>query len=381
MADLPGGQARPVPTVTLIYNYLYKEIILLTCTVIGVLTFLLVGLELFKVIEQVLYADVPFWLTAKFVLLLIPFVLTLTIPTGLLAAAVVVFGRMSSDRELLALKASGIGLAPVVTPVVFLAIGLSLINYWLIAYVVPECRKDFNNMKHEILTNNPMNFFTPGVVIDKLPQTRVFFLRRVGPELEHVFIWKLDDHNQLTSFVRAERAEVELNYEYQQLVLTLFNERQEQFSNGDFSKMQPGAQAEQGALTYPLSSFYDKMQRHLAWMTLPEITDVITAMESAPATSAQSSPYLTELQARISFSISCFTFVLVGIPLAIQTQRRETSFGVVLTIAIVGLYYLLGAVGRGLKGNAGLYPELIIWAPNIIFQGIGAWLFYRANHK
>ncbi|MCE0497536.1 MAG: LptF/LptG family permease [Methylacidiphilales bacterium] len=380
MADLSGRQVRSVPAVTLIYNYLYKEIILLTCTVIGVLTFLLVGLELFKVIEQVLYADVPFWLTAKFVLLLIPFVLTLTIPTGLLAAVVIVFGRMSSDRELLALKASGIGLAPVAAPVVFLAIGLSLINYWLIAYVVPECRKDFNNMKHEILTNNPMNLFTPDTIIDKLPQTRVYFTRRVGPELENVFIWKLDEQNHLTTFVRAERAEVDLNYEYQQLVLTLFNERQEQFPNGDFSKMQSGGHADQFALTYPLSSFYDKMQRHLAWMTLPEITDVIIAMESAP-TSEQASPYLTELQARISFSMSCFTFVLVGLPLAIQTQRRETSFGVVLTITIVGLYYLLGAVGRGLKANAGLYPELIIWAPNYIFQGIGAWLFYRANHK
>jgi lipopolysaccharide export system permease protein len=380
MADLPGGQARPVPTVTLIYNYLYKEIILLTCTIIGVLTFLLVGLQLFKVIELLLYTDVPFWLTAKGVLLLIPFVLTMTIPTGLLAAVVIVFGRMSSDRELLALKASGIGLAPVVAPVVFLAIGLSLINYWLIAYVVPPCRKDFNNMKHEILTNNPLNLFTPQVIIDKLPGTRVFFTRRNGPELENVFLWLLDDQNRLTTAVRAERAEVDLDYEHQQLVLTLFNERQEKYPNGDLSKMQWGGYAEQFPVTYPLSSFYDKMQRHLAWMTLPEIEDVIIAMESAP-TSEQASPYLTELQARISFSISCFTFVLVGIPLAIQTQRRETWFGVVLTIVIVGLYYLLGAVGRGLKGNAALYPELIIWAPNYIFQGIGAWLFYQANRK
>jgi lipopolysaccharide export system permease protein len=370
-----------VAAVTLIYNYLYKEIILLTGTIIAILTFLLVGVELFKVIEQILYGnDLPFWLTAKFVLLLIPFVLTLTIPTGLLAAVIIVFGRMSSDRELLALKASGVGLAPIVAPVVFLAIGLSLLNYWLIAYVVPECRKDFNNMKHEILTNNPLNLFTPETVIDKLPQTRVFFVRREGTELQNVFIWKLDDKNGLVSAMRAQRAQVDIDYEHQQLVITLFNERQEEFPNGDYAKMQPGAQADQFPFTYPLSSFYDKMQRHLAWMTLPEIEDVIIAMESAP-TSEQASPYLTELQARISFSMSCFTFVLVGLPLAIQTQRRETSFGVVLTIVIVGLYYLLGAVGKGLKGNAGLYPELIIWAPNYIFQAVGAWLFYRANHK
>jgi lipopolysaccharide export system permease protein len=133
-------------------------------------------------------------------------------------------------------------------------------------------------------------------------------------------------------------------------------------------------------VTRSLASFYDKPQRHLAWMTLPEINDVIFAMQSAPP-GEQASPYLTELQARVSFSLACFTFIVVGIPLAIQTQRRETSIGVALTIVIVGLYMVLGAVGRGLKAKAGLYPELIIWAPNIIFQAIGFWLFYRANRK
>ncbi len=48
---------------------------------------------------------------------------------------------------------------------------------------------------------------------------------------------------------------------------------------------------------------------------------------------------------------------------------------------IVLLYYVLGAVGRGLKAHAGLYPELIIWTPNILFQAVGFYLFYRANRK
>jgi lipopolysaccharide export system permease protein len=367
--------------VTLIYNYLYKEIILLTAAVIGVMTFLLVGLELFKVLSLIVNTDLPLWLTAKFVLLLIPFTLTLTIPTGLLAAVLIVFGRMSSDRELLALKASGIGLLPIVAPVFIVAGLLMAVDFWLIASVNPECRKEYNDMKHEIVTNNPLALFTPEVVLDKIPGMRLYFSRKKGSELDDVILWQLNDQDVVVSSLRAARATIDLDTEHQQLVMTLFHERGEQYpADGDAAKVQPGAYADQAPMTVSLNSFYEKPERHLAWMTLPEIQEVIFAMQTAP-TGEQASPYLTELQARISFSLACFTFVFVGIPLAIQTQRKETSIGILLTLGIVGLYMLLEAVGRALKAKAGLYPELIIWAPNIIFQAVGFWLFYRANRK
>jgi lipopolysaccharide export system permease protein len=367
--------------VTLIHNYIYREVVVLTAAIIGVLTFLLVGLELFKVMELILYTDLPFWLTAKFIWLLIPFTLTLTIPTGLLAAVLIVFGRMSSDRELLALKATGIGLAPIVAPVFIVAIVLMAIDFWLIASVNPECRKEYNDMKHEIVTNNPRDLFTPEVVIDKIPNMRIYCSRKIGPKLENVLIWQLNDQNKVVSFIHADWATLDLDMEHQQLVINLFHERSANYpENGDPMGVQPGSTAEQAPVTRSLNSFYEKVQRHLAWMTLPEIQEVIWAMQTAP-TGEQASPYLTELQARISFSMACFTFVFVGIPLAIQTQRRETSIGVALTIVIVGLYMVLEAVGRALKAKAGLYPELIIWTPNIIFQAVGFWLFYRANRK
>jgi lipopolysaccharide export system permease protein len=372
--------ARP-RAVTLIHNYIYREVLVLTCAIVGVLTFLFVALDLFRVIQLIMYTDLSMWITVKFVLLLIPFTLTLTIPTGLLAAVLIVFGRMSSDRELLALKASGIGLAPIVVPVIFIAVFCSIVNFWLVASVVPKCREEYNGMKHEIVTSNPQALFSPEVVLDKIPGLRLYFDKKNNNEMEHVFIWQLDDQNEVTSSLRADRATITLDMEHQVLLITLFNERGEQYPDpNDITKVQPGVKAEQGSLAISLNSFYEKVQRRLAWMTLPEIEQVIEAMQGAP-TGELATPYLTEFQARISFAVACFTFVVVGLPLAIQTQRRETSVGVALTLVIVMVYWLLVTLGRALKAQAGLYPELIIWAPNFIFQAVGFWLFYRANRK
>src|SRR5471032_902787 len=154
---------------------------------------------------MIMYTDLPIWITAKFVLLAVPLTLTITIPAGLLAAVMIVFGRMSSDRELLALKASGIGLAPIVAPVIVLAMGLSVLDYWLVAYVVPECQKEFNGMKHEIVTNNPMTLLNSEENVDKIPGWRIYFYSKHGTQLDDVYLWQLEDGtNRLLRAIRAD---------------------------------------------------------------------------------------------------------------------------------------------------------------------------------
>ena len=365
----------------LIHQYIYREVLLLTAAVVGVLTFLLVAVTLFRTLSSLMYTDLPMFLAVKLMFLGVPLILTLTIPAGLLAAVMIVFGRMSSDRELVALKAAGIGLAPIVAPVIVLAMALSAVDYLLVAYTVPQCQKQLNGMKHEIVTNNPMALLSPQEIVDKIPGWKILFERKQGNELEDVQLWRLDDTGRLATQLRAARAVVNLDLEHQQLVLTLFNGKEEDFpADGDVTKVRAGVHGDEMAETVALSTFYDKVQKKLAWMTIPDIWEIIYSMQTSPSTE-QASPYLTELQARVSFSITTFTFVVVGLPLAIQTQRRETSFGVIATGVIVLLYYVLGQIGHALKAHAGLYPELIIWAPNLLFQSVGFYLFHLANRK
>ena len=369
----------------LIYNSLYKDITTLAVAIIGVLTFLLVAFDLFKVIGLILYTDLSIWLTLKFVLIEIPFVLTITVPAGLLASVLIIFGRMSSDRELLAIKSAGVSLLDIVAPVIILATGFCLMDYWLNAYVVPACREENSEMRHEIVTEKPMDLFAPDAVVDKIPGWRIYLTSKTGTTLNDVQMWKFDSDNHIASAFRAKRAEVTLDIEHGQLVLTLFDAREEEYpSNDDLikdpTKVLPGVRATQLPVEVPLGSFLEKVDKKLSWMTLPEIQSIIESMEQKPS-NEPALPYLTEFQARVASSLACLTFVIIGIPLAIQTQRRETSAGVILTILVVGVYLLLGSVGRALKNQAHLYPELIIWAPNLIFQSVGAWLFLRANRK
>jgi len=88
-----------------------------------------------------------------------------------------------------------------------------------------------------------------------------------------------------------------------------------------------------------------------------EIEQVIEAMQGAP-TGELATPYLTEFQARISFALACLTFVIVGMPPGHpRRKRRETSIGILLTIGIVMVYWLLVTLGKALKLILGFIPS------------------------
>ncbi len=368
----------------IIYRYLFKELLIVSLSTIGVLTFLLVLVNVFKdIFSLILNSEVSIFLIFKLVYLLIPWTLTYTLPWGLLIAVLLVFGRWSQDRELLALKASGIGLAPIIAPALGMALVFTGISFFVNSYVAPQCRQSFKSIAYEVLSSNPLTLFTPGQPIDKIPGYRLFIRERSGTQLTSVFLWQVDSVGKPIRSIRADSGELSIDPIQSKIVLKLFHVRQEErFGQGANERIQVGARAEEMPISIPIENPSNKQQekRSLGISTLSDLANEIF-YSAAIEEKSRISSMLTEFQKRIAFGFSCLTFTLVGIPLAIQTSRRETSVGVAISLGIVIAYYFMIVLAEAFKKNAAAYPELIVWAPNLIFQGIGFYLLWRANKK
>jgi len=78
-------------------------------------------------------------------------------------------------------------------------------------------------------------------------------------------------------------------------------------------------------------------------------------------------PLETEIHKKISLAFSCLVFMLLGIPMAVITHRREKSINFGIAFLIVGAYYLLLLGSEALSRQGYLEPQFALWIPNALF--------------
>ena len=89
----------------------------------------------------------------------------------------------------------------------------------------------------------------------------------------------------------------------------------------------------------------------------------------------------TEIHKRYSFSLACMTFGLIGIPLGITAQRRETSIGFALSLMVACGYFTFIIFADSFRDKPEAYPHLLMWLPNVVFMALGLWMFRRLSSK
>ena len=100
---------------------------------------------------------------------------------------------------------------------------------------------------------------------------------------------------------------------------------------------------------------------------------------SSPDQERQKMSFAVELNKRIVLSISCFAFVLLGVPLGVTAQRKESSIGVGISLLLVFNFYLFVIVAESIANRPEFRPDLIIWMPVIIAVTLGSFLIERAD--
>lgn len=88
---------------------------------------------------------------------------------------------------------------------------------------------------------------------------------------------------------------------------------------------------------------------------------------------------LVEANTRLTLSLSCFAFVLLGAALGIKIHRKESSLGIAVALLLVFVFYFFIIIADSLVNRPELKPHLIVWIPFIFSMGLGCWMIQRSN--
>lgn len=375
-----------------LHLYLTRQVLISLLMTVGVFTFvLLLGNVMKEIIALLVSRQVTLGLVGKAIGLLIPYVMAYVLPFGMLTSVLLVFGRFSADQELTAVRASGVSLVSLVTPILGLSLGLcalcALFNLW----IAPQCRSAYKDLIFQFGARTFTTLITEDRFIDEIPGMTLYIRKKNGDLLEDIWIYNLKT-NQISQKVSAASGKIIFNPEKQtiqfELTDVLLKHRYERDRRAEESFIGPPAPEEpaewqslkMGAFTYgpvdlaPL--FRGERKPKLSEMTLPEL---MRERDDREAQGISNMPVRVQIHRQLAFSFACFAFTLVAIPLAIQAHRRETSIGIAIALALVMVYYAFIIVGDALETKEHLQPHLIVWIPNFLFQAIGAALLFRAN--
>jgi lipopolysaccharide export system permease protein len=72
---------------------------------------------------------------------------------------------------------------------------------------------------------------------------------------------------------------------------------------------------------------------------------------------------------------------MIAMPLGVTAQRKETSVGFAISLALAFSYFFFVVIAEMVRDNSGAFPYLLLWIPNVLFIGVGAWLLLRLDYR
>lgn len=209
-----------------LWRYILKEhigpFIFANC----VITLVFILNLVFRELPRILSRGLEFGLVLEFFFLNLAWIVALAVPMAVLVATLMAFGRLSGDNEIVAMKASGISILRIMTPVLAMAAVLCVFLIWFNNQVLPEFNHRARLLASDIARKRPTLALEAGVLYRDLPNYTLLVQRIVEtPDTAYVDSVYIDDNSDpnASKFITADHGKIYLNKRNGQLTLILYD--------------------------------------------------------------------------------------------------------------------------------------------------------------
>ncbi|HEY3299054.1 MAG TPA: LptF/LptG family permease [Armatimonadota bacterium] len=332
------------------------------------------GGELFKITELIAEYNASLLTAGKLVLLIMPSLVVMTLPMSMLLAALLGFGRLSGDSEVIALFASGTSLYRITIPVIIMSVLVTGGSFVLSEIVAPKATSEYTRIiksaKSEVTTSRK-----PMMGQDLVNgETRSIYYIRGGIDaargIARDVVVLQYNANKPFALIYGKEAVWNGNDHPNEWL----------FKDGYMNGLGPG---QSFAMPFKHSKvtinktpdqleLYDKKPDEMSFSKLREYIAMLQ-------NEGQDDPGLrVRLYQKISLPLASLVFALIGAPLGLRPQRSSSAMGLGLSIVIIFAYWVLTHYMSILGENGTLSPVAASFIPTLGGIGAGIALIIKA---
>lgn len=375
-------------------RYVLREILPPFLLSLLIFTFVLTLPPVMEQLERLVAKGVSWGVAARIIATLIPQALGLTIPMATLTGILIGLGRLSADREAVALLACGVSPYRLLRPLLAFAVAATGATAYVMFEAIPDANQRFREITWDLVSKRVENDVQPRVFFEDFPGY-VLYSRDVaeGGGWKDVMVADTSTPGA-TTVTLAARGQLVLNREARRVDLVLT----------DGTRYITGADGESqmydfgGDLTVSLDADQvfgrQEIPRQVTEKSIADLRADAAVKLNRKEGPLSPHPELIYIQQKFSIPVACLVFAIIGLALGLSSARDGKMAGFVIGFAVVFAYYgimeLAASHTRGhyreietagqLHSASFLLANLARWWPNIVLGlfGIGA-LVWRAR--
>ncbi len=354
-------------------RYVIREVLAPFAIVLLVFTFMLLMGPIMDVADKLIARGVAWQIVMRVLPTLLPQALGVTIPMALLVALLIALGRLSEDREWVALQACGVSVYRLIRPVAVLAVLGSLVTAYVMIYALPDANQAYTEIIYSELWSKTASEVKPRTFFLGL-QPKVVYVR----DVEQDGAWKdvfLSDPSRNDAIYIARRGRMVVDRDRRSAQLVLEGVTQHTGQAEKYAVNQP----ENATIQLDPATVFPppKIMRGYAQKTIAELQADIQRLHKEGLPAVEEPMYI---QQKFSIPVACLVFGVIGLALGVNNRKDGKMASFVLGIGVIFAYYILMYGAASPAKTLVIPPWTARWVPNLVLGPLGAALLvWRAR--
>jgi LPS export ABC transporter permease LptG/LPS export ABC transporter permease LptF len=360
-------------------RYVIREVVPPFLLALLIFTFVLELPPVMNELERLLAKGVPWPTVGRIILLLSPQALGLTIPMSLLVGLLIGLGRLSTDRESVALLACGVSPYRLLRPVMAVAAVATAATLFVMIEAIPDANQKYREILFATLSKKVESDIQPRVFFQEFPNWVLYPRNEAEPGQSgwrDVLLANTTQPEAIDLYL-AKHGQVVLDPAKRTVELILLDGTS--YATGGPGESSMTRFGQQIIRLDPNTVFPPvDIARGLTEKTIVQLREDI---EKKVGRNESPHNEIMAIHAKFSIPVACIVFSLIALALGMRVSKDGKLGGFVIGIGVIFAYYIFMFLAESLAKGHRIPAEYARWVPNLILGPFGIIaMIWRAGH-